>query len=180
MPAHSDKAGHIVLEDAYALSKMLNGAGWNGILRDRITPSDIDLPPVDVVFDNRGAIIFCDFSISCDNWGDLGRSLKGQRLLYEGLIKSGPHCAVLCKHSVTPEIGRQIDTLRDVDRFQVMFWDSEAVLSPIYDGAYWQSFVTAWVNEPAGPLRIRRRILGISAGLIKPAPRAAPPTGRTS
>jgi hypothetical protein len=72
-------------------------------------------------------------------------------------------------------MGRQIDTLRDVDRFQVMVWDNGTVLSPTYDGAYWQNFVTTWVNEPNGPQRIRRSILGTSVGLIKPKASTVPP-----
>jgi hypothetical protein len=173
MPAHSDTAGSIILEEAYAAGKMLDNSGWNGLLRNKITPSDIDHPAVPLCFDNRGAIIFCDFSIHCDSWA---RMLRGQRLLYEGFVRWGPHCAVVCKHSVTAEMRRHIDTLRDVECFQAMFWDFEPVLSPSYDGAYWQGFVTTWVNESNGPLRVRRHVLGLKAGLVKPKPSTTPPT----
>jgi hypothetical protein len=111
MPAHSDSAGKIILEQAYATSKMLDSSGWNGLLRSKITPSDVDHPPVGLCFYNNGAILFADFSVNCDDWGKLRRTLKGQRWLYESIIRHGPHCAVLCKHNVRPEMCRPIDTL---------------------------------------------------------------------
>jgi hypothetical protein len=119
VPAHSETAGSIILEEAYALSKMIESKSWNGLLRSGITPSDIDFPPVPLVFDNDGAIIFCDFSNNCDDWNRLAITLKGQRWLYESLIRcghpisggNGPHCAVLCRHSVAPEMDRKIDSL---------------------------------------------------------------------
>ena len=176
MPAHSDNAGRIMLEEAYAASKMLDNSGWNGILRSGITPSDIDHPAVGMVFDNRGAILLCDFSISSDSWEQIARTLKGQRWLYDSLINHTSNCAVLCKHSVSPDLKRPIDTLRDVERFHLMVWDFGMVLSNIYDGAYWQAFVTRWVNDAEGPRRIRRTILGESVGLIRPKAKASPPT----
>jgi hypothetical protein len=57
--------------------------------------------------------------------------LTGQRWLYESLIKGGPHCAVICRHNVRPEMACTIDTLRDVDTFQVMVWDFGRVTSPL-------------------------------------------------
>jgi hypothetical protein len=161
MPAHSSTAGRIIREEAYALSKMLDSSGWNGLLRQKITPSDIDL-----MFDNDGSVLYVDFSITYDNWNDLGQALKGQRRAYESNIRYGPHCAAVCKHSVTPEMGRRIDTFRDVDRFQAMIWDFEPVLSPIFDGALWSTFVKVWVNERKGPLRIRRSVLAPSETAI--------------
>ena len=169
MPAHSHRAGSVILEEAFALGKMHDSSGWNGLLRDHITPSDVDL-----CFDNNGSIIFIDFSNNCDDWDELDKKLHGQRWFYESVIKHGPHCAALCKHSISPEMGRKIDTLRDVERFQIMLWDSKPVLSPVYDGARWQAFVMLWVNKPDGPLRIRRHILGTSIGMIKPD--GGPPT----
>jgi hypothetical protein len=176
VPAHSDDtAGRILIEAAYAAGKMLDNSGWNGLLRDKAMPSDIDHPAVGWCLDNRGSILCADFSISCDSWEQLARTLKGQRWLYESLIRYAPHCAVVCKHSVAPEMRRPIDTLRDVERFQVMVWDFEPVLSPIYDGVYWQSFVVKWMNEETGPLSIRRHVLGRSVGLVKPEPPSTPP-----
>lgn len=158
MPAHSEDAGKIIREQAYAAGKMMDSSGWNGLLVRKITPSDIDL-----CFDGNGKILKCDFSRTCDNWDDLGRWLKGQRTLYWNDIRYSPHAAALCKHSVKPELGRRIDTLRDVDSFQIMLWDFEPVLSPVYQGwQLWQRFVQRWVNEPDGPLILRRSILGAS------------------
>ena len=174
MPAHSDRAGELIpeLAEAYALGKMLDHSGWNGLLRNHITPSDIDMPGVTFAFDNKGAIIFADLSRSYTSWD---KTLIGQRQLYEALAKYGPHCSVLCKHSVAPQTGKKINTLRDIEQFQVMVWDFEPVLSPIYDGAWWQQFVILWVNNQTGPSKIRRHVLGVSIGLIKPA--KGPPTG---
>jgi hypothetical protein len=155
-----------MLEDAYALGKMMDSSGWNGLLRNGITPSDIDLPEIPLCFDNNGNIIFCDFSRTYDNWEN---SIPGQRWLYESLIRDRAHCAALCKHNVTPDLLRKIDTLRDVETFHIMVWDFERVVSPVYDGALWQRFVTDWVNRADAPLKIRRSILGIKAGLVKPS-----------
>jgi hypothetical protein len=64
MPSHSETAVSIILEKAYALGKMMDNSGWNGLLRSGITPSDLDIPNVPVCFDNNGAIMFVDFSSS--------------------------------------------------------------------------------------------------------------------
>jgi hypothetical protein len=177
MPSHSATAGSIILQEAYALGKMMDSSSWNGLLRSGITPSDIDLPGVQMVFDNRGMIIFCDFSSSFTKWQT---ALTGQRLLYEGLINYKPHCAVLCRHNVKPELGRPINTLHDVEHFQVMIWDFEPVITKIFDGAeLWKRFVIKWVNEPSGPLEIRRRILGEKVGMqVAQQVRPAPPSSR--
>lgn len=170
MPAYSRTAGSVILQEAFALGKMHESSGWRGLLRDGCIPSDIDL-----YFDNNGMIIFVDLSSSYDRW-DSPRTLTGQLRGYLSAIRCGPHCAALCKHSVTPEMNRKIDTLRDIETFQIMIWDFELVYSPIYDGAYWQNFVIAWMNDPKGPLRIRRTILGQHVGLIRSRPNSNPPT----
>jgi hypothetical protein len=157
MPAHSETAGSIILEECYALGKMMDSSAWRVVLRRKITPSDIDL-----CFDNNGAIIFADFSASYTDWNQIGEKLKGQRWLYESVIKHNRHCAVLCKHSVTPELGRKINTLSDVDSFQVMVWDNDKrafVLSRIYPGRWWQDFVQMWMDSDDGIMKIRRSIL---------------------
>lgn len=175
MPVHSETAGSVILEEAYALGKMLDHSGWNGLLRDHITPADIDIPGVPMVFDNKGAIIFADLTRSYLSWDKV---LVGQWLLYEALAHHGPHCSILCKHSVTPQTGRKINTLLDVEQFQVMVWDFEPVLSPVYDGTRWQHFVTLWVNKSYGPSKIRRHILGTSTGMVRPE--KGPPTEVTA
>lgn len=153
MPAHNSGAGSIILEEAYALGKMVECSAWNGLLRDHITPSDIDL-----CFDNNGSVIFVDLSVSYDRW-DI--ALAGQRRMYAAIIAGGPHCAVLAKHSVTPSLGRKIDSLHDIESFQAAVWDSGFVKSPVWSGSRWQEFVQAWVNTPDGPSRIRQRILSM-------------------
>ena len=35
MPAHSETAGSVILQEAFALSKMHDSSGWNGLLRDK-------------------------------------------------------------------------------------------------------------------------------------------------
>ena len=169
MPAHSERAGHIAFPENYDMK--VESSGWNGLLRNRITPSDVDHPAVGLCFDNNGSIIFCDFSLTCDNWDALGLRLKGQRWLYESLIHYTSHCAIVCKHSITPDQKKYIDSLRDVERFQVMVWDFGVVCTPVIHGQEeWQNFVTKWVNEANGPQRIRRTILGHSVGMRTPRP----------
>jgi hypothetical protein len=162
----SESGGKIICEQAYALGKMLDSSGWHGLLRNGITPSDIDLPAVPLCFDNNGSIIFCELATSFDDWNALSVAKQGQYLLYRNIIMNMriPCCAVLCKHAVTPEMNRSIDTLRDIERFHVMIWDSGAVLSPIYDGKRWSGFVTRWVNRADGPRVIRRHIIAESTG----------------
>lgn len=165
MPLHSDTAGSIIDEQAYALGKMLDNSSWNGLLTRHITPADIDIPDIPLVFDNDGAIIFADLSRTFDDWQT---ALPGQRWLYQSVIKGSRHCAALCKHSVRPEDRRLINTLTDVESFHIMVWDNEAVMSPLWPGSRWQEFVTTWVNLQDGPQRIRRRIIE--------AAKARPPT----
>ena len=148
----TDQRGWIFDEDAYAQGKMLNHASWNGILPRRITPSDVDM-----VFDNAGRIIFIELERSCSRWQEVTR---GQRLLYENLIKSGAHCACLCKHSVP--VPMQIDTRYDIESFEIMVWDYGLVYSKIQPGVYWKKFVCDWFSAPEGPLFVRRKILGRS------------------
>ena len=163
MPSYNEQVnpGAIIpgMEPNYLYSKMLDHSEWKGLFRDHIMPSDLDIPGVPLCLDNRGAIIFADLSISYRTWIDVDKDIHGQRMLYEALIKHGPHCSVICKHSVS---GRIIKTLSDIESFQVMLWDFEPVLSQVYLGSEWKPFCLKWVNEAGGPLSIRRRILGLS------------------
>jgi len=141
---------------------MLENKGWYGILRDGITPSDLDLPYVPVVFGSNGRVMLCDLSSSYRTWGD---APKGQHRLYQELISSRPHVAVLCHHNVVPETGRKIDTLLDIDTFQIMLDDFGWIYSSLYDGTEWEGTVRKWVNEPNGWQEIRRAIIGGSIGM---------------
>jgi len=155
MPTGGD--GSVILEQAYALSKMLNNKSWHGLLRSGITPSDIDLPYIPVVFGSFARTILCDLSNSYRQWSE---APTGQHRLYRELTTSAPHIAVLCHHNVTPEMGRKIDTLYDIDSFQVMLEDFGFVYSKLFEADDWQPFVERWVNDPHGPQFIRRRLLG--------------------
>lgn len=137
------KPGAIYAVNAYAQGKMLDHSGWHGILPRGITPSDID-----VVFDNYGDILFCELSSKHATWPAVSR---GQLFTYFNAI--GPvsrHFAVLLKHSVA---GRQIDSFKDIDSFQVMLRkDSEALFWPAEDRVRdgpdeWQKFVQWWFKD---------------------------------
>jgi hypothetical protein len=164
-------AGDIYCEEAYALGKMLNHSAWQKgeqKLPRGITGSDIDagyehslgafgsVP----LFDNRGMILFLEFSRHEEKWENIK---KGQRWVYEALIRQGPHCAILCRHNVAPESGRKICTRHDVVSFQAMLNDHGVVISALNESnADWQKFVFEWFKNP---LRVRRWLLGREAGL---------------
>lgn len=128
--------GAIYAEQAYAQGKMLNNSAWNGMLPRNITPSDIDL-----VFDNNGWQLLCELSSQTSNWAELKR---GQRLLYQGLTIKHRTIGVLLKHSVPKD--RQIDTLKDIDSFQVMI--SGGRITEIFGGERWQRFVEQFYESP--------------------------------
>lgn len=101
---------------AYTQAKLLVSDTWD--LPAFITPSDIDL-----VFDNRGHFLACEFARHESSWHELKR---GQREVYEALAKKGCLTA-LCKHSVPiPEIPpmRLINTRDDVETVEFMWWDA--------------------------------------------------------
>lgn len=137
------KPGSVHFEQAYALGKMLNNSGWDGRLRNGITPSDIDL-----CFDNDGHVLFCELSRHHSAWQEID---TGQCWLYRSAISCGHGLAVLLKHSVDPEDGRQIDTLHDVETFQVML--SSGFTSKIVDGSRWGWFVDQFYENPKQVIR---------------------------
>lgn len=131
--------GRILNEEAYTRGKMLDHAGWSDILPRLITPSDIDM-----VIDNAGRILFVEFSSKTCVWGHLAR---GQRLLYQNVVKAGggKQTAALCH--IKPEAGKQIDTVHDVIRFQVMYLkNGELEISPVMEGDKWVDAVKAILN----------------------------------
>jgi hypothetical protein len=158
-----NERGKIFSEEAYALGKMLDHASWQKgerRLPRNITPSDMDIPGIPMVFDNDGIMIIGELTRSGGAWGNLR---YGQRLLYENLIKGTRHCAVLCHHKVDPEDRRHIDTRHDIVAFHVMVDDFGLIKRGPYEGnELWQSFVFTWMGGEA--VDIRRRIIGISAG----------------
>lgn len=171
--------GAIYAEQAYAQGKMLDNSCWyHGvqacwdkkarILPRKITPSDLDnafLPLFGIIsipwtIDNRGRIIFAEFSSRTHNWSSLS---LGQHLLYQGLLDGvrGNSCAVLCQHNAPSD--KQICTRHDVVGFHVMVWDNGPVyLASIDIGTMWERFVFDWFDNAIG---VRRRIIGLSAGL---------------
>ena len=162
--------GSIIWEEAYALGKMLEHSSWQKgePLPRRVTASDIDVTFIPIsggfVFDNKGKIIYAELTRAFANWNNVSR---GQRWLYESCIRDGLHCAVICKHSVTPESQRAIDTRHDIEAFQVMLYDSgEFVLTQPYAGnENWQRLVQQWFIDPC---RLRRFLLGRFIGMRLP------------
>jgi hypothetical protein len=167
--------GDVFSEEAYAQGKMLDHSSW--LEGDRILPRDITASDIDtvllgkqlsflpVVFDNNGKAILCELSRGNKEWAWLNR---GQIWLYESLIRDRPHCAVLCKHNAPcsgPE-RRKINTRTDITSFQIMVHDHGGfVVTKVIEGnEAWQDFVFAWYLDA---IRVRRRIIGFSVGLIE-------------
>ena len=163
-----EQRGAIHAEQAYALGKMLDHSSWqkgDRRLPRNITASDLDMPSVPMVFDNRGRMIFCELSRTRTAWSNLQ---FGQRFLYENLLNGTPHCAVLCCHEIDAEQGRRIDSRHDITAFQMMVADVGGIATwkTIKGNNHWQDFVFSWMENEQGPLNVRRRILGASAGMI--------------
>lgn len=161
----TDAKGSILWEGAYALGKMLDHSSWQKGERPlprRVTPSDIDLAFNPTVIDNAGKIIFAELTRHFANWSNVS---YGQRRMYESVTQHTPHCAVLCKHSVSPDEHRQIDTRTDVESFQIMLYDCGFVYcAPHFGNESWQGFVHAWFRDP---LHCRRYLLGRHIGMKK-------------
>jgi hypothetical protein len=147
------KPGMILNEQAYARGKMLDHSGMVGQLARGSMPSDIDF-----ILDNNGSMIFAELSRWMTEWT---QTSKGQRWLYESLIKTGIHCAVLCKHSVELETRRKIYTWTDIESFQIMIWHHGMVITEVIQGQEkWQSFIKYWFDPlKGGPLRTHRFII---------------------
>lgn len=136
-----------------------------------ITPSDLDTVfcrllnepmAVPAVIDNDGKMIFAELSSWDADWRLLS---TGQFKLYRGLLE-GPHCAVLCCHNVRPEDEKKICTRHDIVSFQPMVWDHGPVIGiSLRSNASWQRFVFNWFEDP---IRLRRRIIGLQSGLVRP------------
>lgn len=133
-----DRPGAIYCEEAYAQGKMLESSQWDERLPRGITPSDADL-----IFDNRGYLLFCEFSSEHTEWSQVK---LGQKLLYESIVAHERATAALCKHSVGRD--KKIDTYGDVDSFQVMFCDKcELRVGKVIEGHRWPKFVIEWFKN---------------------------------
>ena len=155
--------GSIRSEEAYALGKMLDNSSWwtdEPKLPRKITPSDMDLPQIPLVFDNNGQILLCELSMVRTQWQEMS---SGQRWIFESVLNHANHFAVLCSHNVKPEMGRRINTRYDIQSFQVMLWDFGIIHSKVVNGnGEWQNFVLQFYRPAMGE-KIRRRIIGRSA-----------------
>ncbi len=140
--------GAVYNKPAYLLSKNLDHSGWGTLLPRKITPSDVDC-----VFDNYMAAILVELNSHLTQWVDLD---TGQTWTYQGLIhKHMKRVAVLATHSVRPEVKDFIDTVQDVESFQVMLWDDGFKVSEVFHGNdRWQKFVVGWY-APNGPEKLR-------------------------
>jgi hypothetical protein len=171
--------GNVRSQEHYDLAKNLDHSCWQQGAQScwqkearrlvrLITGSDLDCVfwrllndplAVPLVLDNDRRMIFAELSSHAQDW----RLLQtGQYKLYRGLLE-GPHCAVLCRHNVTPEQGKRICTRHDIVSFQPLVWDHGPVIANMQHGnAAWQDFVFAWFEDS---LRVRRLIIGTSAGM---------------
>ena len=144
--------GAIRSEEAYALGKMLDHSAWAGVLPRNVTPSDVDM-----CFDNAGRVIFGELSSEHCEWRKIS---VGQRRLYQGLIDgSDKHCAVVCRHCVSPSDHKKIDTRNDIVAFQIMVYDDAAFAlfeTDVYGSDEWQRFVLRWFDDPH---QLRQRLL---------------------
>lgn len=71
--------------------------------------------------------------------------------MYENAVKAGRGLimAALAQHS-TPEPGRQIDTVKGIDRFSVLYFERGLVYSTgPYEGKRWAAFVLWWFHGGA-------------------------------
>lgn len=122
--------GQIYSLEAYSRAKLLNHASWTGILPRNITPSDIDM-----ILEIDGRILFIELSTSKREWAELS---TGQYRLYKNLVLNGTgkHFAILAY--IVPQPDEYIDTVRDVKKFQVMYYDKGTVsVSPVISGDKW-------------------------------------------
>ncbi len=161
--------GSIFYPKAYDAAKRLDHSSWqkgDDRLPRRVTASDIDVTFTPIsgafTFDNQGKIIYCELTRYFANWNNVSR---GQRWLYESCIRDGAHCAVICKHSVSPEEDRPIDTRHDIEAFQIMIYDCGFVSCQPYQGnENWQRFVRQWFSDP---IWLRRYLLGRTIGKVE-------------
>ena len=138
-------SGEIYHEQAYAQGKMIESANWGRMTRG-ITPSDVDL-----VWDNRGYILFCEFTRREFPHSSMK---KGQFLLYQALVKNCPdkHVFALCKHNAP--LDRKICSKRDVKQFELMTYKNGHEEWKTFEGDMWPVAVELWLTEPHGVFRL--------------------------
>jgi len=139
--------GDIHSLDAYIRGKLLDHSSWQKgerVLRDGITPSDVD-----VVWDNRGYAILGELSSQFSEWRSLD---TGQRQTYEALIVGDRHVAALLRHHGAVYNGKKIDSRFDVVAFQIMLWHGGRFhVSEVFLGhERWSRFVFRWYENSPG------------------------------
>mgnify|MGYP003149216372 CR=1 FL=1 len=125
---------------------MLDHSKWSCLPRG-ITPSDID-----AVIANGAFFLHIEFSKTYCDWSSLP---FGQRKMYQDQVvtSKGDIWAVLAKHSVPSH--REIDTVCDVESFQVMFrgFDGQTsktnVINAGLNGGVWKNFTINWFKDRA-------------------------------
>jgi hypothetical protein len=121
---------------------------WRGKLPRNGYPSDTDM-----LFDNNGYILFCEFKNHEFSFSDLS---TGQRLLYKNLIKNSPKQSVaLCYHNA-PE-NRAIDTLTDVVSFRWVYMSGGEIVES-EKMTDWEQFVKRWYATFGFPLGFSNRM----------------------
>jgi hypothetical protein len=158
--------GEIHSPEAYARGKMLDHSGWAFLPRN-ITPSDLDMVMaeeagadfhmVPMVIDNdcRGRILLVELSSYTADWEKIP---AGQFLLYQNLVKAGRGVITAALAAfVTPNPGQQIDTLKDICSFSVLFIKGgmRYTYGPI-TGHKWRPFVTWWFQ--GGDLKMGNKV----------------------
>lgn len=147
----STSGGRILVESAYAQSKMVDSSKWD--LPRGITPSDVDL-----VFDNRGALLFGEFSRWKRSWEELE---PGQRWLYESLAYRPGAISALLKHSVP--VDTAICSRNDVEEFTLRYYDKDRTLftrGP-FPGELWPQFVHNWyIDRKSAVLQLPASVRG--------------------
>jgi len=146
--------GGIRCPEAYAQAKMLDHSSWFGVMRGKITPSDIDM-----VIESYGCFLFCELSRDNKTLAELSR---GQRIM---LIKAselpGTHCVAILTHGLLSH-SKPIDTAFDIQSARVYFDSGRK--KAILDGEEWREFAAHWTFNPAGAVTNCLRLKEVNDG----------------
>lgn len=95
-----------------------------------------------MILDNNGFLLMVELKANSPAWSDMS---YGQRLTYINFVANGKgrQIAVCAQHNKVD----RINTLTDITRFQVMYWNGSAVdYLPVRDGSLWPQFIK-WFFE---------------------------------
>jgi len=119
-------------------------------------PRNIRVSDIDFVLDNDGHFLFVEFKRAYDNdldreasWDEMG---KGQRRMYENLVKAGGGkiTVALCKYWPKKD---EADSLTDVLGFALMKLDGEGNIAVSQsfpageDGRRWGRYIDGWFQR---------------------------------